>query len=140
MLDQTAMAITARTLGYSGAAEFIEREQLTASQVSRMLLSGAAPDRNRIAAVVVLSAATARHHFEPVGWNGEAEKRLAVAALDLTGDRVLFDNAAETARRIIQAHLRSIEYHAKSAGHRKRNGIAFESLVSDFDGRRGARH
>ena len=39
MLDQTAMAITARTLGYSGAAEFIEREQLTASQVSRMLLS-----------------------------------------------------------------------------------------------------
>ena len=78
--------------------------------------------------------------MKPIGWNGEAEKLLAVAALDLTGDRRLFDHAAQTARRIIQAHLNAIEYRAKSAGSRKRNGIAFESLVSDFDGRRGARH
>ena len=31
--------------------------------------------------MVVLASATARHHFEPDGWNGDLEKALAVAAL-----------------------------------------------------------
>ena len=63
-----------------------------------------------------------------------------VAAANTLLDRAYGKMRQKTARRIIQAHLRSIEYRAKSAGSRKRNGIAFESLVSDFDGRRGARH
>ena len=142
MLDVTAMAIAAKALGFPGAAWLIEREQLTACQVKRMFLSGAAADRGKIAAVIVLAGATARHHFKPDGWNGETEKALAVAALDLTSDRCLFDHAAETARRIIQANLNAVAFRVKSASRndRRRRGMAFESLVSDFDGRRGARH
>ena len=140
MIDQTAMAIAARALGYDGAAWLIEREHLTACQVLRMFLSGASQDRGRIAAVIVLSASTARHHFEPIGWNGDLEKELAIVALDLSGDRCLLQHACETARRIVQANLNAVEYRAKSKDYRKRGGIAFESLVSDFDGRRGARH
>ena len=79
-IDQTAMALAARALGYGGAADLIEEEKLTAPQVSRMLLSGAARDRGRCLAVIVLTAATWRHHANPTGWNGETEKALAVAA------------------------------------------------------------
>lgn len=77
-----------------------------------MFLSGASQDRGKVAAVILLSASTARHHFEPVGWNGEAEKLLAVAALDLTSDRRLFDHAAETARVILQANLSLVDCQA----------------------------
>ena len=48
-------------LGYDGAAWLIERERLTAFQVSRMFLSGASKDRGIVAAVVVLAGAAARH-------------------------------------------------------------------------------
>ena len=62
MLDQTAMAVAARdALGYDGAAWLIERERLTAFQVSRMFLSGASKDRGIVAAVVVLAGTAARH-------------------------------------------------------------------------------
>jgi hypothetical protein len=76
---------------------------------------------------VVLAAATARYHFQPTNWNGDLERALAVKALDLTGDRRLFDNAAETARKIIQNHLRAVQYQARHG--RRPNGIGFESLV-----------
>ena len=136
------MAIAADTLGYYGAAWLIERERLTAAQVLRMFLSGASQDRGKVAAIVVLAAGIARHHFEPIGWNSDFEKELAIVALDLTNDRCLFDSAAMTARRIIQANLNAVEYRVKRGqrGDRKRGGIASESLVSDFDARRGARH
>jgi hypothetical protein len=90
----------------------------------------------------LISASTARHHFEPTNWNGETEKALAVAALDLTSDRCLFDHAAETARRIIQANLNAVAFRVKSTSrdYRRRKRIAFESLVADYDSRRGARH
>ena len=88
MLDQSAMAVAADALGYPGASEVIERDRLSVIQAYRMFLLGAGQDRGRVAAVVVLTAATARRHFAPDDWNGEAEKLLAVAALDLTSDRV----------------------------------------------------
>ena len=142
MLDQDAMSVAADALGYRGASEVIERDRLSVIQTYRMFLFGAGQDRGRVAAVVVLAAATARHHFEPEGWNGDLERALAVAALDLDGDRRLFDNAAETARRILQANLSATEYHEKRNRRSGcRSGLQFESLVPDRDnGLRGASH
>lgn len=138
LVDQDAMSIAAKALGYPGAARLISEQQLSACQVSRMLLSGAALDRGKCAAVIVLAAATARHHFEPIGWNGEAEKTLAVSALDLTGDRRMFDHAAEMARKIVQ---NAIRYRIGKGRCRRncRNGLHFDSLVPN-DGKRGAGH
>ena len=56
MLDQLGMAAAARALGYRGAAEVIERDQLSVEQAARMILAGAARDRGHVAAVVVLAA------------------------------------------------------------------------------------
>jgi hypothetical protein len=78
MVDQAAMAAAARALGYQGAADLIEREQLSAFQTWRMILLGCSQDRGRCAAVIVLAAATYRHHANPAHWNGDTEKQLAL--------------------------------------------------------------
>ena len=142
MLDQSAMAVAADALGYPGASEVIERDRLSVAQTYRMFLFGAGQDRGRVAAVVVLAAATARRHFQPDDWNGDLEKALAVAALDLDGDRRLFDNAVETARMILQASLSATNYHEKRNRRSGcRSGLQFESLVPERDnGKRGASH
>jgi hypothetical protein len=139
MIDQTAMAIAARALHYNGAAWLIEREQLTVRQAARMFLSGASQDRGRVAAVVVLAAATWRHHVAPDHWNGDLEKAIAVSALDLTSDRCLFDHAAEMARKIVQSHLRAAQYRARNGRYPRSTGLRFDSLADDSN-RCGARH
>jgi hypothetical protein len=141
LIDQDAMSVAADALGYRGASEVIERDHLSVMSAYRMFLSGAGQDRGRVAAVIVLAAATARHHFQPDTWNGDLERRLAVAALDLDGDRRLLDHAAATACAIIQASLNATDYHAKrNRRDGRRSGLCFESLVPDLNGKRGASH
>lgn len=134
-----AMAIAAKSLGYSGAAWLIEYDRLNPAQVSRMLLSGASQDRGRIAATIILAGATWRHHHDRANWDGgEIERLLAVAALDLTSDRCLFDHCAETARRLVQNHLRSRQ---RKRNGRRSAGLSFDSIAPDRDsGKRGASH
>jgi hypothetical protein len=135
------MSIAARALHYPGAAEWIERRQLSVPQTYRMFLSGASQDRGRVAAVVVLAAATWRHHAHPQDWNGDLEKKLALSALDLTSDRCMFDHAARMARLIVQDHLRLEQYRARNGRRPRATGLVFDSLAAN-DGKehRGARH
>ena len=139
MIDQDAMAIAADALGYPVWLILIEREPAFPLQVSQnTFIRCSSKDRGRSPPWSCWQPA--RHSITSNRTDGteKRRRRLAVAALDLTGDRRLFDHAAETARRIIQANVNATSYRAKK-GYNKRNSLGLEPLVSDRDGRRGPR-
>ena len=41
----------------------------------------ASTDAGRVCAIVLIAGATARHHANPINWNGDMELELAVLAL-----------------------------------------------------------
>jgi len=56
-------------------------------------------------AVIVLAASTARWRVQRSGWNGEAERSLALEALQ---DDTAFKRAASRAARIVAEHWQEI--------------------------------
>jgi hypothetical protein len=60
-----ASAIAARDLGYAGIADIILADELTPTQIARLFAMSASPNAGRVAAVVILAAATARFQFMP---------------------------------------------------------------------------
>ena len=62
------MSAACRSLGYTGTAAMIEREQLSVVQVARLLGLGASLDAGHVVALVALAAGTARHYAQPHDW------------------------------------------------------------------------
>jgi hypothetical protein len=87
MIAATAAAYAAADLGYAGVAALILEKQLGPQAIARLFAYGVARDCGRACALVLLAAATARHHAYPVGWNGDLERGLAKEAFDLHRSR-----------------------------------------------------
>jgi hypothetical protein len=84
-VEAAAWAVAARVLGYSSFSEVILERQLSPQAVAAMLRMSAGKDGMSLA-VIVLAASTARWRAERNGWNGEAERLLALEALrDVAG-------------------------------------------------------
>jgi hypothetical protein len=80
-VSHAAAAMAADDLGYHGAATLIREQQLGPQAIARLFAHGLARDCGRVAAIVILAGATARHHACPEGWNGDMERGLAEQAL-----------------------------------------------------------
>ena len=100
-----ASAIAARSLGYSGLADTILADELTPTQIARLFSLSASPDAGRVAAVVILAAATARFNSCRDGWNGDLEMQLAKQAL---GGEAELAAADREAVKLVQSHWREI--------------------------------
>jgi hypothetical protein len=92
-IEAAACAVAARIEGYPAFAELILEQQLSPHAVALVLRMSAAKDGMAVA-VIVLTASTARWRAQRSGWDGEAERLLALDALP---DDAAFRRAAERA-------------------------------------------
>src|SRR6478736_6963231 len=100
-----ASAIAARSLGYAGVADAILESELTPPAIARLFTLSASPDAGRVAAVVILAAATARFNSCREGFNGSVERDLAVQQL---GAESLLAAADREAVKLVRDHWREI--------------------------------
>ena len=98
--EVTASAVAARLEGYPAFSEVILEQQLSPRVVAGLLRQSATKDGMTLA-IIVLAAGTARHRADPIGWNGEAERLLALEALH---DYAAFERAASRAAKIVAEH------------------------------------
>jgi len=101
-----ASAIAARSLGYAGVADAILESELTPPAIARLFSLSASPDAGRVAAVVILAAATARFNSCREGFNGSVERALAIDAL---GDDNLLAAADREATKLVRDHWKQIQ-------------------------------
>ena len=99
-----ASAIAADSLGYHGTAALIVEQQLSAPAIARLFAMSASPNAGRVAAVVILAAATARFN-SCQGFDGSLERDLAIEAL---GGETGFVAANREAVRLVQLHWQEI--------------------------------
>ncbi len=103
-IEAAACAVAARVMGYPAFSEVILEQQLSPRAAAALLRMSATKDGMSLA-VIVLAAGTARHMADPHGWNGEAERLLAVEALH---DDDAFKRAALRAAKIVAEHWSEI--------------------------------
>ena len=103
-IEAAACAVAARIMGYPSFSEVILEQQLSPRAVAVMLRQSATKDGMSLA-VIVLAAGTARHMAQPCGWNGEAERLLALEALH---DDAALKRAASRAAKIVAQHWQEI--------------------------------
>ncbi len=96
-LEAAACAVAARAMGYPSFSEVILEQQLSPRAVAAMLRMSAGKDGMSLA-IIVLAASTARWRAQRDGWDGEAERLLALEALH---DDVAFKRAASRAAKIV---------------------------------------
>jgi hypothetical protein len=103
--DVVASAIAADSLGYHSVARLIIEQQLSPAAIARLFSLSASPDAGHDAAVILLAGATARHHANPINWNGDTELELAV---QLLGGDTLLAAADKQAVKLVRDHWREI--------------------------------
>ena len=91
-------------MGYPSFSEVILERQLSPSAVAAVFRQSAAKDGVSLA-VIVLAASTARWRAKSDGWNGEAERLLA---LDALRSDAAFKRAASRAAKIVAEHWQEI--------------------------------
>jgi hypothetical protein len=82
-IEAAACAVAARVMGYPAFSEVILEQQLSPRAVAAMLRMSATKD-GTAAAIIILTAGTARHAADPNGWGGETERLLALDAVTPT--------------------------------------------------------
>jgi hypothetical protein len=83
--------------------------KMLASIIASAISLSASPDAGRVCAIVLLAGATARHHANPINWNGDVEKQLALHALGGTADEPAgFAAADKQAVVIVRDHWQEI--------------------------------
>jgi hypothetical protein len=107
LLDQTAMSIAARDLGFHGVAKLIVEQELSAPAVFSVFAVAASDKATKQGAIVILSAAHARFNADIEHWNGGTVER--DLALLLLGEDFRFDEANRLAARIVQRHWGEIQ-------------------------------
>ena len=103
-IEAGACAVAARVEGYPAFSEVILEQELSPRAVAAMLRMSAGKDGMSLA-VIVLAASTARWRAERNGWDGEAERLLALEALH---DDAAFKRAAARAAKIVGEHWQEI--------------------------------
>jgi hypothetical protein len=115
MVVTDAMAEAARRAGYDGLARTIIDEQLSTEAVAfRLRRFGLASDKGRALALILATAAIARHRADPAaGWNREIEENIIRQALaeprvllraklgSYNPDTRVFDKVTHEAARIV---------------------------------------
>jgi hypothetical protein len=96
----TASAVAARLEGDPSFSEVILEQQLSLRAVATLLRMSAAKSGMTLV-VIVLAAGTARHRADPIGWDGETERLLALEALH---DDAAVKRAASRAAHIVAEH------------------------------------
>ena len=101
-IEAAACAVAARVMGYPAFSEVILEQQLSPRAVAAMLRMSATKD-GTAAAIIILTAGTARHAADPNGWT---ERLLALDAVhtDATGVK----QAALRAAKIVAEHWQEI--------------------------------